>query len=679
MSSAADTLPPVAGARQPGVAPRRARGAGAELDPQSRLWTLAAAAACLLPLLLQLPMPLALAIAAIGAVIVAATSRRRLPGWLRLLLAVALVGYVLASARFALGRDTACALLAAMLAIKPVELAGVRDARSLLGFALFAPFSTFLLDQGPLSLVLGLVGVTFALAALLRVADLESGDLPHAAPPWRRLLGVWRLVAIGLPLALAAFWLFPRIATPLWGVPERALARPGLSDHMSPGEWIDFINDDTPALRVTFFGATPPQSQMYWRGPVLWNFDGRTWTGSRWLRSLPPPTVTRAARRWDYEMALEPTDRRQMVALELPIAAPDGARLDHDYGLQAPRPLGTLTRWRMQSAAPVAFEPELRPYLRQLALRLPEGYNPRTVALARQWRREAGGDDAAIVDRALAWIRRDFAYTLTTPLLGRHSVDEFLFEQQAGFCEHFSSAFVVLMRAAGIPARVVTGYVGGYHNRYGDYWIVRRSDAHAWAEVWLAGRGWTRVDPTAAVAPERIYDTLADRAGSGGGGLGGLGGFADRLAAVRDVADWMRRGWNDFVLGFDATRQQALLRPLGVERLDQRGLIALFAAAAALAIVWMLWLTARAEREGDRLLRAWHLLGARYAKIGFARAPSEPAGAWAARVAAVRPESDELQSLSARFAEWRYAPPDGRIQGRRELDALVRALRRHRP
>src|SRR3546814_1255653 len=119
------------------------------------------------------------------------------------------------------------------------------------------------------------------------------------------------------------------------------------------------------------------------------------------------------------------------------------------------------------------------------------------------WRREAGDDDAAIVERALAWIRSDFIYTLSTPLPGRHSVDEFLFDQQAGFCEHFSSAYVVLMRAAGIPARVATGYVGGYHNRYGDYWLVRRSDAHAWAEVWLEGRGWVRVDPTAAVPPDR--------------------------------------------------------------------------------------------------------------------------------------------------------------------------------
>src|SRR5690606_13219057 len=438
-----------------------ARGARSPaLDPRSRRWTLAATAACLLPLLLQLPATLALVIAAAGLAIAAATRRRRLPAWLRLLLAAAMVGYVLASAHFSLGRDTACALLAGMLAIKPVELASVRDARSLLGFALFAPFSTFLLDQGPLSLALALAGVVIALAALLRVADLEAGDVARAGPPWHRLLGVARLVAIGLPLALAAFWLFPRIATPLWGVPDRAFARPGLSDEMSPGQWLDFMNDDTPALRVTFFGATPAPSQMYWRGPVLMDFDGRTWTASHRLRGLPPAPVTHGPATWDYEMALEATEREQMVALELPIAAPAGTRLGHDYGLFAPRPLNALTRWRMRSAAPVAFEPALSPRLRQAALYMPDGYNPRTLALARQWRREAGDNDAAIVERSLAWIRRDFAYTLSTPLPGRHAVDEFLFDQQAGFCEHFSSAFVVLMRAAGIPSRVVTGYAG---------------------------------------------------------------------------------------------------------------------------------------------------------------------------------------------------------------------------
>lgn len=645
------------------------------LDPQSRAWTLLAAGACLLPLLLQLPGTLALGIG-VSALLVAALSwRRPLPGWLRLLLALVLVGAVLAASRFAFGRDTACAMLAAMLAIKPAETSSLRDARSLLGFALFAPFATFLLDQGPLPLVLGLAGAMLALAALLRLAELES-DAPNPLPPLRRFATVWRLVAIGLPLALAAFWLFPRLATPLWGVPQRAIARPGLSDHMAPGEWVDLMNDDRTALRVQFFGPAPSQSQMYWRGLTLWDFDGRRWTQARWLRDIPPAPMRHGAVRWDYQLELEPTDGRQLVALELPLAAPGDTRLSLDYGLYSRQPLTALTRWRMQSSPPLAFEPQLMRTLRRAALALPPGYNPRTLALARQWRDAAGpssaASDAAIVQRAMGMIRADFGYTLATPLPGRNAVDEFLFDTKAGFCEHFSSAFVVLMRAAGIPARVVTGYVGGYRNPIGGYWLVRNSDAHAWAEVWLEGRGWVRVDPTAAVAPERIYDTLADRAPGADGLLGGFGALTPML----DVGDWLRRGWNDFVLGFDANRQRQLLRPLGLGDLPPARLVALFIGTAVLALLWMAWRTARAGRERDPVLRAWHRLNARYARLGLARARHEPAGGWAARVSAARPDlGSGLQRLILRFNDWRYAAPQ---EGRRAT-ALARDLRRHRP
>ncbi len=647
------------------------RGNSPLLDGTSRTATLAASGACLLPLLLQLPPVTAVAIATLSVVTVLLSRGRKPPGWLRALLAVALAWIVLSNTRFAFGRDTACALLAAMLAIKPVELNTVRDARSLVGFALFAPFSTFLLDQGPLSLLLGLLGVLLALVALSQLSDLESGD-PRGAPPLRsRALSVLRLVGLGLPLALAAFWLFPRIATPMWGVPERALARPGLSDTMSPGQWIDFMTDDRPALRVTFSGATPATSEMYWRGPVLTDFDGRDWTHSRWLRNLPAAEVRGAAAVWEYEVEVEPTDRRVLPALELPQSVPDGARTGWDRTLYTARPLSSVTRWRMTAAAPVEFEAKLPVMLRQATLRLPEGFNPRTVALGRQWRQQAGaGNDAAIVQRAMTMIRAEFGYTLDTPLPGRHSADEFLFEWKQGFCEHYSSAFVILMRAAGIPARVVTGYVGGYRNPIGNYWIVRRMDAHAWAEVWLEGRGWVRVDPTAAVAPERIYDTLEDR---GAGALGNLPG----LGRAMDLGDWMRRGWNDFVLGFDAARQQALLRPLRMERTGSSGLILLFSLAAALALGAMLWLAARGERERDPVLRAWHRLGARYARLGLGREPHEPAQRWAERVASTRPAgAGELRTLSARFAKWRYAPGQDADAG---AQRLIRDLRKHRP
>lgn len=634
------------------------------LDTAGRRWSLTAAAVCLLPLLLQLPMPLPLVIAGAGAIAAAMASRRAAPGWLRTVLALAVFGLVLAQGGMNVGRDTGCALLAGMLAIKPSELRTVRDARSLLGFALFAPFATFLLDQGPLSLALGLVGAVLVLAALARLSEQESG-LPAAGVRHATRIGiVARLIAIGLPLALAAFWLFPRLATPLWGIPDLSTARPGLSDEMSPGDWIDLIADDTPAMRVTFRGAEPSTREMYWRGPTLTQYDGRSWTASHWLRSLPPATVEHGAPTWNYEIALEPTERNLLVALEMPLAFPDGMRAAHEYTLTSERRLDRVTRWQLRSAPPTRFEADLPDSLRRLALQLPADFNPRTRALAQQWRAETN-DDGALVDRALAWIRSDFAYTLDTPLPGRHAVDEFLFDYRAGFCEHFSSAFAVLMREAGIPTRVVTGYTGGTRNRFGNYWIVRRMDAHAWNEVWLEGRGWVRVDPTAAVAPERIYDTLEDRLGAGGGG-----GAA--LLPMADLGDWARRAWNDFVLGFDAARQQRMLQRIGFENIDTGGLAALFSLCAALALGWMLWLVARTERERDPLLRAWHRLGRRYARLGLARERHEPAIAWAERVRAARPHEAALVALTHRFVAARYAPAAS--------DAtLVRALRTHRP
>lgn len=481
------------------------------LDSLSRRWTLAAAGACLLPLLLQLPAMLAFGIGATGLLLTWASWRRPLPGLLRALLALALIVAVLSVMGMQFGRDTGCALLAGMLAIKPTETRTLRDNRSLLGFALFAPFAAFLLDQGPWSMALGLVSVLCALVALYRLADAEAALAAGMTRPLQQVREIAKLVAIGVPLVLAAFWLFPRFPTPLWGVPERALSEPGLSDDMSPGSYLDLIADEAPALRVQFFGATPPTSQMYWRGPVLSDFDGRTWTRANPLPGMSHAGTTRAPAVWDYQMDVEPSDRRDLVALDLPMATPDGAWMARDYSMATRAPLTSLTRWRLQSSAPTQFEADLPAPLRQQALRLPTGFNPRTRALGAQWRRDAGGNDAAIVARALQWIRADFAYTLDTPYPGRNTVDEFLFDQQQGFCEHFSSSFVFLMRSAGVPARVVTGYAGGRYNPLGKYWIVRNLDAHAWAEVWMPQRGWVRVDPTAAVAPERIYDTIEDR------------------------------------------------------------------------------------------------------------------------------------------------------------------------
>lgn len=636
------------------------------LDRNARTWTLASAALALLPLLLQLPTMLATVIAVAALLTAALSWRRVLPMPVRLLLVLGMLAAIVWQMGLVRpGRDTGCALLAAMLAIKSSELRSLRDARSLLGFALFSPFAAFLLDQGPLTTLLAALAGLCALLALQRLAQGEGHA--DALPLRGQLKGVGRLLALGLPLALASFWLFPRLSTPLWGVPERAVSTPGLSDSMEPGQWLDLMADDTPALRVQFFGAVPDPDQRYWRGPVLTDFDGRRWTRDRARTQRPPAIVDAGARGWDYQIDYEPTDRRQLVALDLPTRAPEGSTLDADMSLLSDRTLSALSRWRLHSAPPQHFDSALHPYLRRAALQLPAGFNPRTATLARQWRQEAGSNDEAVVRRALQWITTDFSYTLDTPVAGRDPIDEFLFGYKAGFCEHFSSAFVVLMRNAGIPARVVTGFAGGTRNRVGDYWVVRRMDAHAWAEVWLPQRGWVRVDPTAAVAPERILDTLDDRLLAEAGNP-----LQQRWLQLGQMGDWLRRGWNDLVLSFDARRQQQLFKPLGLDDLKPGQLLSGFVMAALAAVLWMAWLLARGERERDPLLRAWHRLGRRYARLGLAREPHEPALLWARRVHARRPDP-ALLALSQRFADARYA---GTCT---DLASLLRDLRRHRP
>ncbi|GAB6195637.1 transglutaminase TgpA family protein [Lysobacter xanthus] len=637
------------------------------LDPPSRRWTLLVAGLCLAPLLLQLPGPTSIAILVTAIVIAALTWRSPLSNTVRGLLAIAIVAAVLAQFGFRFGRDTGCALLGAMLAIKPAETVTLRDGRSLVGFGLFAPFSTFLLDQGPWTLALGLTAAVLALGALQRLAALEGGvSIADAWAPMRQAL---RLLAFGLPLALAIFWLFPRIPSPLWGVPGRASTRPGLSDRMSPGDWVDLLADDSVAARVRFTGTTPPKTAMYWRGPVLWDFDGRTWRrGSDLdLWSAPPPKPS--STQWNYTLEIEPTDRTQLVALDVPVTVPAGARMLVDATLRADRPLASLTRWSLTSstALPPARLPET---LRRRALALPPGRDPRTVALGRQLRSRMR-DDRAIVRYALDWIRRDFAYSISAPPLEGDRMDSFLFGTRTGYCEHFAGAFTVLMRAAGIPTRVVTGYAGGTWNRLGGYWMLRRMDAHAWTEVWLDGRGWVRVDPTAAVAPERIYDTLEDRIDDGG--------FIDTLQGPRGLAqvgDWMRQNWNDLVLGFNSDRQERMFRPLGLDRMTPSQLAAAFGVAASLALALMVWLSLRAPRERDPVLRAWQALGARYARRGLGPALHEPATTWAERITKERAGTGgELRELAARFTLARYAAGNADEPSARRL---ARDIRRHR-
>ena len=636
------------------------------VDDATRRWLHATTALLLLPLLLQLQPMVGIAVGGIALLSMLLATRSRLPTLLKVALAVALAISVFSAYR-SIGRDTGCALLAMMLALKPTETTSVRDARSLVGYGLFAPFAAYLLDQGPLSLVLGALAVAAALTTLLRLADLDSGiDLVDWSP-FESLRAAGKLLLLALPLVLAAFWLFPRLASPLWGLPDRAISKPGLSESMTPDRWMDALNDDTPAMRARFIGPAPRPQEMYWRAMTLRDFDGRTWTPAP-MSASGTPKLSLAPVRWQYTLDVEPNDQKLLATLEFNSAQPVGAQAGRDGSLRSTTPLNGLTRWRLQAAPALNFDPVLDAGERRANLALPDR-NPRTLALGRQWRSEAGGNDVAIIERALAMIHKDFAYSLLVPEPGRDWIDDFLFQGRTGYCQQFSSAFVVLMRGAGIPARVVTGYAGGYHNPVGDYWVIRNSDAHAWAEVWLPQRGWTRVDPTAAVAPERVYDTIADRM------PGRMFGDLIDVRPAWNFGDNLRRGWNDFVLGFNAERQATMLKRVGIERLSPSMLIVLFAIAASIALSIAAWWLAHGERERDPLLRAWRGVDRRYAKLELARERHETARDWLERVRASRPQSaSELSALIDRFNASRYAADDGV-----ERKALIRALRSHRP
>lgn len=644
------------------------------LDRASFVWVAAAVLASLLPVIPGLPawlVILLLSVAALG--IGLGLRRQRLPAAMRLPLTIAVASAAVASSGFNIGQETGAALLAAMLASKLLETGSVRDGRSACSFALFAIMAGFLRDQGPTTLLLALIGAIVVIAALARLAKVQFPEQPPPRQAPLRALGASaRLLVISLPFAFVVFFLFPRFPEPLWGAPGADdRARSGLSNDMSPGDIVQMLLDDSAALRVTFEGEPPPRNQMYWRGPVLGDFDGRRW--SRWDGDMfqPQSALEIVGEPLFHEVMQEPTQYRYLIGLDVPAAIPEGSRMGAERTMYSRRAPNSVKRFRVGSAVEYRFEPILSDQARRRNLRLPDGYNPRTAALVAQWQAE-GDDPDALVQRALALFNAQFSYSLTPPPLGRDSVDDFLFNTREGYCEHFASAFAVMMRSAGVPARVVTGYQGGFFNRVGEYWLVRNSDAHAWTEVWLQDRGWVRIDPTSAVAPERIRDGLSSITPP----PGALSRWGQPLW---DVADAMRRGWNYLIVDFNAARQRELLAHIGLDPQDWRQIGAALAVGIVLAVsisFLLLW-RGSPTRSRDPLLAAWQQFTARLARAGLEKRDSETADAFIERAAAHWPQQAEtLRTLTRRYSAQRYAelaPDDGQ---RREL---IRELRRFRP
>ncbi|MDG4561336.1 MAG: DUF3488 and transglutaminase-like domain-containing protein [Candidatus Competibacter sp.] len=578
------------------------------------------------------------------------------PRGLLLLLALLAGAGVLIDYRTLFGRDAGVALMVAMTACKLLETRVLRDGVVLVFLGYLLVMSNLLYSQE-----IPMVAYLFA-AVLVMLAAQALIHRPHAglrgvAP--LRLAGMMVLQAI--PVMLVLFILFPRIPGPLWGLPKDAYkGRTGLSDEMMPGTVSELVRSDTVAFRARFAGATPPPNQRYWRGPVLWRFDGRRWTRHEELPANTPTSFVAEGAAVDYSVILEPSNRRWLFALDLPARLPPRTGMTASFQLLRDQPINEVYRYEMQSY-PNYRTGELTTAERLRGLQLPARGNPRARALAAQWRERMTRPEDR-VGAALALFREQaFYYTLTPPLLGADSVDDFLFRTRQGFCEHYASAFVFLMRAAGVPARVVTGYQGGEANDLGGYFIVRQSDAHAWAEVWLAERGWARVDPTAAVAPDRVRDGLYAAVADPGllpflARRGGRGEY-EWLRQLALSWDALNNSWNEWVLAYGPDRQKEFLSGLGFGPVDWAEMtVAMTVTLGGFGLLVIGW---RWHRRGTRdpVARAWQRFFARLARRGLARGPHEGPLDFTERVAASRPElAASVREIGRLYAALRYGP-----------------------
>jgi transglutaminase-like putative cysteine protease len=634
------------------------------------LWVIATFTLALVPQLLRMPP----AVAAMALLPLAWRVAAEINGWkpLPALVRHSLTVMGLAALFFSYGdlsgRRAAVSLLAVMLSMKLIECYRVRDARLVVSFSLFLCATQFLFAQGVMMPVYGAVTVIMALATLTRLQRAEAwGYQDRTAPPVRTSLFSelgfsLKLLAVALPTGLAFFMLFPRLASPLWGIPETTLdAKTGLSDSMSPGSIQQMFMDDSPAFRVTFDGEIPGQKDLYWRGPVFWNYDGRTWEDSFYSRSLLAERTPQPSQdAWSYTVTLEPNERKWLFALDYPVNRLPDSRLTVDFQIIRRDPVIQLHQYSMMSNPDFVDTPELPVTLRNQALSVPEGLNPETREQVERWRRETP-NDRAFVQRVLTWFNQEpFHYSLEAPLLGRHAVDDFLFDTRTGYCEHYASAFAVMMRMAGIPARVVTGYQGGWYNALGDYVLVRQSDAHAWVEIWQPGLGWTREDPTAAVSPARVQRGSLDALPSPRHALD----FA-WLRSLRNGVDIAQQRWNDWVIEYGAEKQARLLSPLGFERLTPSMLVLILFTVIAIfsAIIFPLVLRLKGPTEKDPVRKAWRTFTRRLASAGFEASPAAGPMETAAQAARALPaDASAIRKVAGLYSQSCYSPRPPSLQ-----------------
>ncbi|MFK8016248.1 MAG: DUF3488 and DUF4129 domain-containing transglutaminase family protein [Gammaproteobacteria bacterium] len=572
-------------------------------------------------------------------------------GW-----AFANFGMVFFTYRTINGLQAGTALLLLMSAMKLTETARSRDLIVIVYMAFFNVVAHALFDQNIVSTLYGALSLFVVVAALIQVTRRTPPTEPR-----RVLSRSGMLLAQALPLTLLIFVLFPRVPGPFWALPTSSTAMTGISDTMEAGNISQLLESGAVAFRAEFDDELPPSSQRYWRGPVLDTIIDNKWSaGPAAMRTANFKLGESAFR---YMLTLEPHQRRWVFALDLPSAnsLPPQTTLNADLELLAHNAVKQRQRFRLRSHPDFSIEEGGLGTDRRRYVNTRNTDNPRTAALAELLRARYGSNDNALIQAVLDYFGEDpFAYTLRPPPLRQNASasDQFLFGTQRGFCEHYASSFALLMRYANIPARVVTGYQGGERNPLTGHLTIRQSDAHAWTEVWLDERGWVRVDPTGAVAPERVERGINGALGDNETLPTLMLGSGPFLSRIRHGWDAVNASWNRHILGYGQTAQRNLMRRLGLDT-GAGTMVAILTATCVGALgLLALWLSFSGRiRRHDPIGKQWATVCARLARIGLAREPHEGPLAYAARVADRRPDLEEpLATIANAYVAERFGP-----------------------
>lgn len=597
------------------------------------------------------------------------SGRRMPPKWVLLPIAAACMVAVRMSQQSLLGRETGVSMLVILLALKLLEMHAKRDLFVVTLLSFFLILSNFLYSQSIATAGLMMVALIAILTA--QITFQYTGKVPPLKQRLRHSAG---LLLMAIPLTVVLFVLFPRIQGPLWGTPSDGMARTGLSNSMSPGKVSNLAQSEEVAFRVKFFDTVPPPVKRYWRGPVLGKYDGRTWT-ELMLSDFPQSAVPKVeiiprSKAIGYQVTLEPSNARFIFGLDIARIVPviDGKRtiMTRDLQILAQQTINKRIRYEISSITDYTLDPNLDPVIMQTWLALPPNINPRTQQLVEQWQAKEQ-DPARLVSLVLQFYRTEkFRYTLQPPILGQNEFDDFLFTTRAGFCEHYAGSFVYLMRKLGIPARVVTGYQGGEINPVDGILTVRQSDAHAWTEVWLHGQGWLRIDPTSAVAPERIENNLARALPRPVSALGDFGVFNSLLGSdsligrLRNQFQAINHAWGQWVLDYTPQKQRNFFASLGFEEIDWAGMLRITLLIGAMVMAAIVIPLIRQQQKRDPLDALYSALELKLAKRGLTRLPHEGPKTWAQRLRLQLPDDAVMQFLDI-YAAQKYAshvPPN---------------------